>query len=195
MRSWTYVWRQHLRAWLPPLLVLLLALALSLLYRLAFAGEAEFRQQRFQQRSADLVQLVSERERLEELVARVQVGQADLDRFFNEHLATEEQRLTEVIDTVKKLSRRAGLVPSAINYERQELERQQVLKRTIVFTVEGGYMPLRKLLNSLELMEQFVTLEEVTLSGVDGGMLRINLRIATYFLEDEHPAAVAGGAP
>ncbi len=194
MRGWAYVWRRQLKRWLPALCVLVVAVALAMLYRLAFAGEAEFRQQGFQERSADLLELRRQRESLESFAAQVQTSQADVDSFLGDRLSTEEQQLTKLIASVRTDTRRAGLVPSVINYQRQEVERQRLLKRSIVFTVEGDYFSFRKLLNSLELSQSFLTLEEVSLSGAEGGTLRINLRLATYFRE-EPAAAAGGGAP
>lgn len=194
MRSWTYVWRQQLKVWLPPLVLVLVALAPALFYRLALAGEAEFRQAGFQQRASDLVKLRADRERLEEFVAQVGSGRADVDGFFGERLGTEEQQLTAVISWIKKQARRSGMMPGVINYEREVVEEQQVLRRSLVFTVEGDYLSLRKLLNAFELSEFFITVEEVTLRGGEGGTLRINLRIATYFIAEGAPDPAMEGA-
>ena len=96
---------------------------------------------------------------------------------------------------MRRLCRRAGFRPAVVTYGRQMVEAQQVLKRSIRFTVEGTYVDLRKLINLLELSELFLTLEEISLSGGEGGALRINLILATYFVAEGPTAAASGGTP
>ncbi len=183
MNGPTDVWRLHLRLWLPALVFVLLNLAMLSAYRLVYAGQAQLRKARVERSRDRLEQVGAEREKLEGLVSRAVASQAAIDGFYRERLASERQRLTAVIAEVKRLASTAGLEPSTISYDRQELEEHGLLKRSIVFSVEGSYMELRRLINMLELTDSFLVLEQVGLSGrgPGGAGLRIDLRISTLF--------------
>lgn len=187
----TEVWRQRLGLWLPALLFCLLNLAVLSTYRLAFAGQAQLRRGWLARDRADLATLEARRTSLAELYQRATANRERIDQLYGQWLTPERQRLTRVIAEVKSLARRAGLRPTVINYPEEELEEYGLVKRSIVFTVEGSYVSLRRLINFLELSETFLTLEEIRLAeggrGVAG--LRINLKISTLFSEE------AGGDP
>ena len=110
-----------------------------------------------------------------------------MQRFYGEWLTGEDVRLTKVIAEVKDLARRASVEPSVINYPEEQLEEQGLVKRSLVFSVDGTYMALRRFINFLEVTDLFLVLDEVRLSegGDSGFSLRISLKISTYFVEDD----------
>jgi hypothetical protein len=60
-----------------------------------------------------------------------------------------------------------------------------LVRRSIVFTVNGTYEELRRFVNFLELSDNFVTLEDVGLSERgSGGDLRIALRLSILVLAE-----------
>ena len=191
MRTNADVWRERWTLWLPALLFLALNLGLLSAYRLVFAGQAKLLSGWLERDGQELRRLEVERARLEELVRSASVNQERIERFYSERLSTESERLTKIIAEVKDLARRAEVEPSAINYPGEEFEEYDLLKRSIVFSVEGTYVGLRRFINFLELSESFLTLEEVRLSeGSDGGpKLRINLKVYTLFALPREAAA------
>ncbi len=190
------VWRQHLRVWVPALAFLALNLILLSTYRLVLVGQAEAREASAARSTAELERARQLRVRLEDLVASGLEERREIEDFYDHRLATERQRLTEVIAEVKRLARTSGLAPRVINYERDPIEEYGLAKRSIVFAVSGSYLSLRKLVNLLELSDLFLTLEQVSLSerGGQGSALRINLQIAALFAEPD-ASAPAGGTP
>lgn len=189
------IWRRHLRGWLPPLLLFLVALGGLVFYRLVFADVARAGGRQIERRSAEVERLTGERQRAEQLVARLRSNQEHIEQFRNERLATEAERLTQVIAEVKDLARRAEVEPSTIRYPEERLKEVGMTRRSIVFSVDGDYGGLRRFINFLELSDLFLTLEEVSLSGRggEGGSLRISLQVSTLFLDPLAPPPVAQG--
>ena len=189
------IWRRHLRGWLPPLLVFLVALAALVFYRLVFAGEARAGGRQVDRRTAEVTQLTERRQRAERLVERLTDNQRRIEEFRSQRLATEAERLTRVIAEVKELARRAGVEPSSIRYPEERIENVGLTRRSIVFAVDGDYAGLRTFINLLELSDLFLTLEEVSLTGRSGesSRVRIALQVSTLFLDtprQQPPAAV-----
>jgi hypothetical protein len=190
------IWRRHLRDWLTPLVIFLLASGALLYYRLVFASEARARGDQITRREAQVERLSEERRQTEALVERLRRNQQRIEEFRNSRLATEAERLTKVIAEVKDLARRASVEPSSIRYPEERMSEVGVSRRSIVFNVDGDYVGLRRFINFLELSDQFLTLEEVSLSGRSGesSKLRISLKVSTLFLDDSVGDAPAGSA-
>lgn len=181
---------------MPPLILCLVGVAILSTYGLVLASQASFREGRVERRRAELDLLESSRSVLAESVESARINQERVDEFYVSELSTESQRVTQIIAEVKTLARRAGLEPTVISYPDERLRQYNLVKRSIVFAVEGTYVELRRFINFLELSEFFLTLEEIQLgSGGQGAELRINLKISTLFAEEDEittPMAAAG---
>lgn len=195
MRRSADLWRRHLSRWLPPLVICLVCLATLSTYGLVLASQARFREGRVERRSSELDLLQASRSALEHSVESARINRERIDDFYESRLSTESQRVTQIIAEVKTLARRAGLEPTVISYPDESLRQYTLVKRSIVFAVEGTYVELRQFVNFLELSDFFLTLEEIQLgSGGQGAELRINLKISTLFAEEDEittPSAAA----
>lgn len=189
------IWRRHLRGWLPPLVIFLVALGALLFYRLVIAGEAHAGGRQVERSVAQVQRLTEERERLETVVERLRDNRQRIEEFRDERLATEAERFTRVVAEVKDLARRAGVEPSSVRYPEESFEEVGLTRRSIVFSVDGDYAGLRRFINFLELSDLFLTLEEVTLTGRAGDSqgLRISMQVSTLFQQAPRQAAPAGG--
>lgn len=181
------VWRRRLGVWLPALLFLVLNVLALLFFRLNYAGESAGLERRVLDKETQLAQLIGERELLEQQVEQAELNQARIEELYRGRLATRRQRVTQITDEVKNLARQAGLSPQALNYPEEPIGEFDLVERSFVFTVEGTYQQLRTFINFLELSPSFLILKEVELSpGVSGAsQLRINLKLATLFSEEE----------
>jgi hypothetical protein len=168
VRISTDLWRRHLGRWLPPLFICLVGAAILSTYGLVLASQARFREGRVERRRAELDLLEASRSALAESVESAKVNQARIDEFYESRLSTESQRVTQIIAEVKTLARRAGLEPTVISYPDESLRNYNLVKRSIVFAVEGTYVELRRFINFLELSEFFLTLEEIQLGRTSG---------------------------
>ena len=75
---------------------------------------------------------------------------------------------------------------SGFQYPGEALEEFDLVRRSIVFSVEGSYQQLRRFIHSLERSDQFLILDEVGASdrGDEGSNLRVRLRVSTLFVEE-----------
>lgn len=188
------VWRARIWLWAPALGFFAVALIALLVYQVRFAGEAEVSEASVQRGRTALAELEADRRRLEGNLERIRSNRENLAHFYQQRLATESERLTEVIAEVRELARTAGLEPTSVSYPDEPIEGFGLRERAFVFGVQGRYEDLRKLMNLLELSESFLSLEAVSLVGdARGGSLRIDLRISTLFAM-EGSELLAGGA-
>ena len=183
------VWTRRTALWLPALLFFLASLVALLVYAAVFADEAAVSREQVQEAEERLAELSAARNSMETYVGRVEQTREDLRSLYQEILSTEGERLTTIIREVRQLAREANLEPKQASYPEESLEEFGLEKRSFVFTVEGTYFDLRKLINSLELTESFLTLEGVQLTGGSRGgndsRLRINLQLSTLFATPE----------
>jgi hypothetical protein len=195
-RSWR-LWRERWRLWVPALVFFLLNLGVFTVYRVRYAGDVQILDERLARVEGQLAALDTERRELEAARERAFATRAAIDELYRDRFATEKERLTKMIAEVKALAGRAGLVPSAISYPVEGLADYGLVKKSVVFGVEGTYAELRQLINLLELSSSFLTLEGVSLGAAGPqGSLRINLTISTYFSRNgDGAAATAAAAP
>lgn len=179
-------WRKNLLLWLPALVFFLIALGLLVFYRTALADDAELGQARLARRAQELETLRADRGRVESYLERAAVLETGLDQFFGVRLASEAASLTRIITEIKDLSQRAGLEPQQINYAKEAVKGEEVVRHSLVFPVKGTYQELRQLINFLELSDSFLILEQVRLQSDEAGSseLRIDLTVSTLFLDD-----------
>lgn len=126
--------------------------------------------------------------RRESQVATVEATRSRVESLYREGFATEQERVTDLIREVKELANRAGLRPGAISYPEERLEQYGLVEKSLVFTVEGDYSQLRRLITQLETTDTFVALESISLSEATPN-LRIDLRLSTLFTVSESGTA------
>jgi hypothetical protein len=153
-----------------------------MLYQASFSGRAHLGSALLDRRTHELEQLRRHRMNVTESLDRIERNKRDIEEFFESRLATESTRLTAVISEVKALAQRAGLEPQSIGYPSQAMKDFDLSTRFMVFSVEGSYSQLRRLINFLELSEMFLVIDEISLTGHGNSeKLQINLRVSTTF--------------
>jgi Tfp pilus assembly protein PilO len=185
------IWLRNWKLWAPTLAFILVNLLFLAAYRLVLAEEAEIGSGLLARRTDELERLTQRRRQLEEVREHTRASELALQSFYSERLATEDRMLTQIIAEVKELAQKAGLAPTAIRYQKEELEEHNLIKRTITFGVDGDYRQLRKFINFLELSHSFLILEEIGLRGDEQPTptLRISLRLSTLFAEGSGAAS------
>ncbi len=138
----------------------------------------------------------------EQQLAAYRQTQRDVEQIFATRWATENERLTAVIDEVKQLARASQLEPPSYSFTRTATtgsggtgSRKPVgaTEVGISFTVEGTYQKVRRLINLLELSDQFVIIDQISLSATTGDTLTMNLHVKTLF-RDTNPPLTRRGA-
>jgi Tfp pilus assembly protein PilO len=186
MTSSVDVWRRNLWLWLFPVGFCLINMIALMTYHLRFAGDVEGLEDRYRARMSQLETYRTENLQVANFLSRATDQQEKFDLLYEEHFQKEGERFTRAITEVKRLAREAGLDPTSFSYPREYLGTTGLLSRKILFAAEGSYRQLRTFINFLELSDQFLTLESITLSeSASSGrepVLRINLRVSTIFV-------------
>jgi Tfp pilus assembly protein PilO len=202
MRAPGEIWRQRLWIWVPALLFFLANAGAFAVYKLGFAGNIKSLDDRLKELAQQHQELKDKSQQAATMIALVRTNEAQVEQLYTDRLSTRSQRLTSVTAEVKKLAREAGLVPKAITYPEEEIQEYNLIKRSFVFSVEGTYAELRKLVSLLETSHSFLAIDEVTVvNNAEGQELRIDLTLSTLFANDADaaplpalPAARAGAA-
>jgi F0F1-type ATP synthase membrane subunit b/b' len=185
------IWREN-RLLLAILAVLLAANAVFFFtYRVQYESRLRALDEKLQNTEDQLQRARNKRMSAEQQVASYKQVQTDLQMLYDNRWATEAQRLTALIYEVKRLAAITELNPNAMNFSRtqdREVQRNRgVGTNTVVitFTVHGSYQQVRRLINLLELSNQFVIIDGINLAsgGTADSNLTLNLRLKTVFRE------------
>lgn len=193
------IWREK-RVLLIILGVLLLANTLFFFtYRVQYVSRIKDLDERQEQAKARLQQAQRASITAEQQLAAYKKVQDDLQILYNERWSTPLLRLTALIDEVKKLAAASHLEPPSYAFSNSETKtpiRGSVGTSTvgIAFTVQGTYEQMRRLINLLELSNQFVIIDGVSLASngttIDK-ILTLNIRLKTLFRDGHINAPVA----
>jgi len=136
----------------------------------------------------------------EQQLAAYKKVQTDLQMLYNDSWSTPMLRLTALIDEVKRLAAASKLQPPSYQFTSSETK-NDVTKGSIgtntveiAFTVQGTYEQVRRLINLLELSDQFVIIDSISLgsSGVAAEKtLTLNIRLKTLFRDTRSTAPLA----
>jgi Tfp pilus assembly protein PilO len=186
-------WRLRIWFWVGVGLCVVNAALLST-YRGVYAGRFQALEEEIAEVRNLRTRTTQEVARREGQVATVEATRNRVESLYREGFATERERLTDLIREVKELAGRSGLRPGSISYPEERLEQYGLVEKSLVFTVEGDYAQLRRLINELETTDTFVALESISLSEATPN-LRIDLRLSTLFSDGGSTAATreAGG--
>ena len=180
------VWRRNLWLWVLPVVFCLINLIALTIYHTRFAGDVEGLEDRYRARMSQLETYRQENRQIADFLTRATEQQEKFDTLYDVHFQQEGERFTRAISEVKRLAREAGLGPTSFNYPRDDLGNTGLVSRSIHFSAQGTYRQLRTFINFLELSEQFLTLESITLNESSNAgrdpLLNINLKISTIFV-------------
>lgn len=184
------IWREK-RVLLAVLAVLLLVNTVFFFtYRVQYEKRLQALDARLKDAEAGLQRAQNKRMTAGQQLASYGKVQTDLQTLYNSRWATEPQRLTALINEIKRLAVGSQLVPTTYSFSR--VEDREALRTggigtstvVITFTVKGSYYQIRQLINRLELSNQFVIIDAINLAsggGSGGGPLTLNLRLKTLF--------------
>ncbi len=192
MRNPFETWTRNLWIWLLPMVVLGVALLLLLVYQTSFASRRASLESIASRATTRLESMQKDRQDMELFLVQVEHQRKSIEAIYADHFATEAERFTRLLREVRNLARQAGLQPNAFSYPKQVLTGEGLVRRSITFSVTGNYEQVRRLINFFELTEQFVTLEDIQLSG-DGGADRLAIRLSfsTLFMASDEDQKLA----
>ena len=117
-----------------------------------------------------LEQLRARRTQTEQQIAAYRKAQADLAAIYNDRWATVPERFTALINEVKRLETASQLIGRSHGFAQSEKDAKEAAGLgtnvvSISFSVQGTYAQVRRLINLLELSDQFVIIDAIGLSG------------------------------
>lgn len=174
-------------------------------YRVRYENRLESLDDRLEASKARLAQARASRVAAERRYASYQKIQADVQEIYDERWSTPERRLAPLIVEIKRLALASQLVPKTYSFSLTEAAAEQrpgQMRATptgantvgISYTVSGTYEQARRLINLLELSEQFVIVDAVSITTGEKD-LTLNLHLKTLFRDDKTPAGRAAGQP
>jgi Tfp pilus assembly protein PilO len=133
----------------------------------------------------------------ESFVEGLETASRDLASLRQDVLSTKRQRMIAVQLEIADLAEEFDITIERIQNQNDILEDEGLERFGMKVPLKGGYGSLRKFLQAVEASDQFLVIEEVALEdGKDGGLLELNITVATYFdapqLRPEPKAAAAG---
>ncbi|MDQ6803049.1 MAG: hypothetical protein M3041_19780 [Acidobacteriota bacterium] len=193
------IWREH-RLLLGVLAALLVANAIFFFtYRVQYEARLNALDAHLQQTEGDLQRARARRIAAEQAVTGYRQVQTDLQTLYNSRWATEPERLTRLYAEIKRLAADSQIVmPRTFSFVRTEDREMQksggvgTVTVTIVFTAQGNYQQLRRLINRLELSNQFVIIDALSIgSGSSPDSLTLSVRLKTLFREPARSTMMA----
>lgn len=167
-------------------------------YRVRYQSRLDDREAELTQKQQQLEQAHIARLRAERRFQSYQQIERDVNLVFDEHWATQTERLTPLIGEVKRLTAASNMTPPSYAFDRSQAVGVAASRRRaapigatevgIAFGVEGTYEQMRRLINLLELSRQFVIIDRISLAAREGQTLSLTLHLKTLF-RDEKPVA------
>lgn len=122
----------------------------------------------------------------------------EIESVYSDRWSTPQLRLTRLLQEMSSLAVASQLIPKATSYSQsaQEVRRESMATTMdINFSVQGTYQQARRLINLLELSDEFVIIRSIALSGAsaDSNTISLSLQLQTLFRGDEHPATTSRG--
>ena len=184
------IWREK-RIPLAILGVLLLAnIVFFFTYRVQYQNRLQDLDVRLRASQDRLTQAQRMRETAQQQFDGYRKVQQDLQTLYNQRWSTQTARFTSLIVEVKRLVVASHLVlprSSAFSHADAHTSKETGMIDTAVvgisFTVQGSYEQVRRLINLLELSDQFVIIDGISLAGGNDKILTLNLRLKTLFRE------------
>jgi hypothetical protein len=198
------IWKEH-RLLLGILIVLFAAnVFFFFTYRVQYQSRLQDAAQRLHDAEDGLAKARGTRVAAEQQLASYFKVQHELDKLYNERWSTQTERLTSLILEVKRLNAATKMEPVAYTFSEggasggsQDRQRPGSIGTStvgITFTVQGDYQQVRRLINLLELSEQFVIIDSIDLAGSPGDpKLTLDLRLKTLFRDPTGAPAAATG--
>ena len=190
------IWREK-RLLLIVLGVLLAANTLFFFtYRVQYEQRLSSLDDRLEQVKKELEAARQSRLGAEQQLAAYRKAETDVRQVFETRWATKDERLTALINEVYRQADRSGFSPGSYSFTQTATQGTGSSSRGIgatqvgiAFTVEGTYQQVRRLINNLELSDQFVIIDKISLSSMTGETLTLNLHVKTLFRDTSAPLA------
>jgi Tfp pilus assembly protein PilO len=191
------------------LLLILAALLIGnvvffLTYRVQYQSRLDDMDQRLAQAEGQLETTRRARAAADAQVQAYKKVERDIAAVFDDHWSTRPRRLTLLITEIKRLADASNAIPQTYTFGAdEELKAATVAagqrggrqvaiganEVSISYSVDASYDQIRRLINLLELSNQFVIIEGLSLSAGNENQLTLTLKLKTVFRDEQAPVA------
>jgi len=187
------IWREKKTLLIILGLILLANTLFFFTYRVQYKSRLDALDERLETAKSQLEQARTARTQAERTFQGYRQVEKDVLLVFNEHFSTQTERLTMMIAEVKRLALASNLVPASYSFTQQGEKKIEGTRAGeslgahevgIRFNVSGSYQQVRRLINLLELSQQFVIINGIGLNAVDEGALSLSLDLKTLFRDE-----------
>jgi hypothetical protein len=196
------IWRER-RVLLLILAVLLVGnIVFFLTYRVQYQSRLDDMNERLAQAEGQLEKSRQARAHADAQLQAYKKVERDVTEVFDQHWSTRPRRFTALIGELKRLADASNAVPHTYSFGRSTPETEQKAgtdarrntsvgaeEVTINFSVDASYDQARRMINLIELSQQFMIIDSVSLSAGDQNRLTLNLRVKTLFRDEQQPGA------
>jgi len=116
-------------------------------------------------------------EPLRGLDKKIPVARKEIDGFYAERLPSEDSAISADFG---KLAADAGVKIGSVKYTFKDPEPVGVRRVEVEADLAGDYLQLVRFVNSLERSQMFFLVDSVALGGEQAGIVRLQLKVATY---------------
>lgn len=161
-------------------------------YRVQYESRLSDLASRLDQTKAQLQEARHARVAAEAQLAAYRKAQNDIRQIYDVEWSTEPQRLTSFIGEVMRLGAMSKLAPRTYSFTGTATKGPKstgtnAVEVGVAFPVEGTYEQVRRLINLLEVSDQFVIIDQIGLSSSTGDKLSVTIRVKTLFRDSAAP--------
>jgi Tfp pilus assembly protein PilO len=177
-------------------------LAVALLFLLANVGFlvgarsiTAARRAALEEQRAALTQEVTAKEaeaaRIEEQRSRLARVSTVIEEFYGRRVGSRRATLAPIVEEIHAVLKRIGVAPTTITYATSTLRDLPLSQMMINFNFNSDYARFKKLLSAFESNRRWLVVRDVSLTRVPEttGEVQVHLLLATYFADEEKPAA------
>jgi Tfp pilus assembly protein PilO len=182
------IWREK-RILLIVLGVVLLAnLLFFLTYRVRYQQRLEDLDGRKVQVQAQLDQAIAHRNSIQAQLGAYARVRREIQAVYDERWSTQKERLAAIIVETERLAAASELHPRSYSFAKEAQKDKDAAQTAtavhISFTVQGTYQQVRRLINLIELSDQFMIIDQLGLASAadeNSGIINLTIQIKTLF--------------
>jgi hypothetical protein len=160
-------------------------------YRVRYENRLRALDARLDEKKGQLDEARRARVTAEQQLAAYRKVETDVRQIYDAEWSTQQQRLTPMIREVMRLAAASQLMPKSFSFDRGvakgEKAKTNAVQVGVGFSIEGTYQQVRRLINLLELSDQFMIIDRIGLSSESGARLNLTIHVKTLFRDKAAP--------
>ena len=185
------IWREKRTLLITLGVVLALNTIFFFTYRVQYENRLRDLDERLEQKKAQLDEARRARIAAEQQLAAYRKIEKDIRQIYDAEWSTQQQRLTPMIREVMRLAAASQLTPKSFSFDRALTKGVKASTNAVQvgvgFSIDGTYQQVRRLINLLELSDQFVIVDRIGLSSESGDKLSLTIHVKTLFRDTTAP--------